>query len=509
MAPGRSHEGIVPGAGAGGGPTGRLWSGTNPAPATRLSARGRHSTATQRVAPPGSSRLIARPEPASWAIHCAHSCLGAAENQRAEQVVQLLGVAQLGRRLLDDRRDHLGIERGEVVGLERQAAARRHRPRPALLQWRVVEEGVGPPVQDLLGQHRGDHRVDAVRPHLAGADLAQHLGQAVEVHRLGAAVVQRLAHDGVLGDLDRSRDVLLAGGERREDRRHEVVGLHALDGGRDAPTAAVARGDERAGQVPAPARGEHRRREHRLDQGVAHRRRREEAEHLLQREGVLRSERQHHGVVARGRLQLEVEGPQKRLRSARPSARLTLAPRGEWTTSCMPPVSSKNRSITKRSVVGSAPSSVESSREVGDHLLGDGVVDPGHLFDERDRRLVARRRPHPRSRRRRPGAFVPEGPSRRPRAGSRRPRTARRVRAGASPSQNGTARGGAFGVHDPDRARLDPADPPGGAPEEEDVAGHRLDRPVLVDSADERLLGLERRPGSRRRPGSPRPRSRP
>ena len=102
-----------------------------------------------------------------------HSGRGGHEHERAEQVVQLLGVAQLGPGLLDDRRHHRRVERGEVVRLERQAAPRRDRPRAALLEGRVVEEGVGAPVQDLLGQHRGDHRVDAVGPHLARADLAR------------------------------------------------------------------------------------------------------------------------------------------------------------------------------------------------------------------------------------------------------------------------------------------------------------------------------------------------
>jgi len=50
------------------------------------------------------------------------------------------------------------------------------------------------------------------------------------------------------------------------------------------------------------------------------------------------------------------------------------------------------------------------------------------------------------------------------------------VRAGASPSQNGTEGEAAGGVDDPDRAGLHPSDAPGVTAEEEDVAGHRLDR---------------------------------
>ena len=47
---------------------------------------------------------------------------------------------------------------------------------------------------------------------------------------------------------------------------------------------------------------------------------------------------------------------QKRLRSASPKARFRRAPKGAWSTSCIPPASSKKRSATSVSWVGSAPS---------------------------------------------------------------------------------------------------------------------------------------------------------
>ncbi len=69
------------------------------------------------------------------------------------------------------------------------------------------------------------------------------------------------------------------------------------------------------------------------------------------------------------------------------------------------------------------------------------------------------------------------------------------------------------GVPDPNDPRLDPADLPGVAAEKEDVAGLRLDRPVLVDGADEGVVrvghhpvvaGLGDRPtrGDGRQPGA-------
>ena len=68
------------------------------------------------------------------------------------------------------------------------------------------------------------------------------------------------------------------------------------------------------------------------------------------------------------------------------------------------------------------------------------------------------------------------------------------MRPGASPSQNGTAGGAPSRVVDPDHARLDPADPPRVGAEQEHVAGHGLDGPVLVDGADQGVVRLGQHP---------------
>ena len=52
---------------------------------------------------------------------------------------------------------------------------------------------------------------------------------------------------------------------------------------------------------------------------------------------------------------------QNRLRSASPHARLIRLPKGAWTTSCIPPDSSKKRSSTTVSSVGSAPSAARAA----------------------------------------------------------------------------------------------------------------------------------------------------
>ena len=53
---------------------------------------------------------------------------------------------------------------------------------------------------------------------------------------------------------------------------------------------------------------------------------------------------------------------QKRLRSARPQARLMRAPSGACSTSCMPPPSSKKRSATSVRPDGTAPSAAAPAR---------------------------------------------------------------------------------------------------------------------------------------------------
>src|SRR5207237_2211261 len=70
-----------------------------------------------------------------------------------QQVVQLVRVAWLRLRLLSNALDRGGIEPAQVPSLDREAPTELHRPAPALLQRRIVEEREGPPVQDLVSQH--------------------------------------------------------------------------------------------------------------------------------------------------------------------------------------------------------------------------------------------------------------------------------------------------------------------------------------------------------------------
>ena len=372
-----------------------------------------------------------------------------------------------------------------------QAAAERHRARAALLERRVVEEGVGPAVQDLVRQRRRLGRVDEVERGSRRASMRfEHADEAVDVHRLVQAVVQRLAHERVVGDLDGTgAGVLLAGGLRREDRGQQVVGLHALDRRRDcacrrAGAAPRARGRGSSASAPGTSATS----STACASVSARRPRREEARHVLEREAVLRAEREHDGVVAGRGLQLEVEATQKRLRSARPERAVDAA--------------------AERRVHDElhAARLVEEALE-DDVLLGRHDAERAAPAPEVARRSARRRRRRGRTRARatpaRAGASSPRGsaPTRARRSPTPRP-TARRVRAGASPSQNGIVGGAPWASTTRTTPRLDAADAPRGAAEQEDVARHALDGEVLVDRADEGVVGLGDDAGSRRSPGS-------
>ena len=67
---------------------------------------------------------------------------------------------------------------------------------------------------------------------------SQHVDEAVDVHRLVQAVVDRLADQRVVGHLDGAVEVLLAADLRREHGGEQVVGAHALDRRRHLARAA-------------------------------------------------------------------------------------------------------------------------------------------------------------------------------------------------------------------------------------------------------------------------------
>ena len=120
--------------------------------------------------------------------------------------------------------------------------------------------------------------------------------------------------------------VVLAGRGLGEHRGQQVVGLHALDRRRVAPAAAEPQHHQRPVEVPAPAGLEHRRVQDGVLEGVGDGPARHVAGHLVEGEAVVGAERQHHGVVGGGRLQLEVEGPAELLAQGQAEAPVDPAP---------------------------------------------------------------------------------------------------------------------------------------------------------------------------------------
>ena len=191
---------------------------------------------------------------------------------------------------------------------------------------------------------------------------------------------------------------------------------------------------------------------------------------------MVRTERQHDRVVAGGGLQLEVERAAELLAQREPE-----------------------RAVDAAAV-----------RRVHDELHAAGLVEEalehevllrGHRAEHRaaDREVVDdHRRPasasmparldQPRAR----AVGIAGGEERvdRARAASDTSADSSAVRAGASPIQNGTVGGASPASRTRTTPGLDPADLPRVRAEQEDVARHRLDGPVLVDGADERVVGL-------------------
>ena len=177
-----------------------------------------------------------------------------------------------------------------VGGLHVEAAARNHRLRAPLLERGVVEERVGPGIQDFVAQRRRFGRIAGDQRELSRVHPFEHTLQPREIHRLKQAVGDRLIHQRVIGNLPVTDQVLRTGELIGEDGGDQVFSLHALQRRGDFSAAAEAEHGECARRIPAPARAEHRRVEHRLHQQVLRGGGLQVLEHVLERETVLRTE---------------------------------------------------------------------------------------------------------------------------------------------------------------------------------------------------------------------------
>ena len=183
--------------------------------------------------------------------------------------------------------------------------------RAALLERRVVEEGVGLRGQDAARERRRLGRVDGAPLDRAVLEPAQHLEEAVDVHRLGQAVLDRLARrsDGPSGTSIGPPGSVSGQASTSGNAVDEQVVRRACAGAARAPScrsAARSSSSERCAfqrqRVSNMRRGEQR-----LHEDVARAVGVQVVEDVLQREAVLRAEREHDRLLVGGGLQLEAE----------------------------------------------------------------------------------------------------------------------------------------------------------------------------------------------------------
>ena len=236
-------------------------------------------------------------------------------------------------------------EPGRVLG--RQRPADLDRSRPALLERRVVEEGVGLRVEQRVRQRRRLGQVARDGLDLARPERPEHALQALHVHRLasGSPGAPRAPAGGPAARPPRPRGCPGSppGPERPRASRSSARARWMCGGTRLPlwiPRRAPAPGWRSSGSAsrtaapgapPAPA---------------PPRRCPACRKSKMSSSGKLccsPSERRMPSSVAAA-CSSKSKVRQKRLRSARPQARLMRPPNGAWRMSCIPPASSKKRS---------------------------------------------------------------------------------------------------------------------------------------------------------------------
>ena len=265
--------------------TGRRGREPRPRPGARWPPTGRRSSRGVHLEGTGP--------PATRVSKCsAHSSPRPGGDEGQEHVVELVGVAHLRGRLGAHPLDRVRVEPAQLARLHRQAPAQRHRARAALADLGVlVEVGERGAVEDLVGQHAGLGGVDEVEAHGALLEPAHQRLEAVDVHGLVEAVAHRLAHERVVGDLDRDRPERCPGRRRASGNtaairssasmRWMLSGLSRPPLRRSTASDRLRFQRQRAGNIGL--------REHGLGDGVLHVVRAQEGRHVLERERVLRA----------------------------------------------------------------------------------------------------------------------------------------------------------------------------------------------------------------------------
>src|SRR5690606_25814715 len=178
---------------------------------------------------------------------------------------------------------------------------------PPLLDRRIVEERVGASCENFMSRGGRLRHIACERSDAATSEAPQDRQKTFRVHRLVERVEKGLLDEGMIRDLAVTLDIFEASDLIGETCGEQVVGVHALEAGRDLSSPAEAQDGQGPGGVPAEAR---------LEQGSVegglfeHRQsalRVQEREQLLEREGVHGAEGEDNRVVACGGLELDVE----------------------------------------------------------------------------------------------------------------------------------------------------------------------------------------------------------
>ena len=388
--------------------------------------------------------------------------------QRQQGVVQFVGIADGGPgegRLVPDG---VRIQRGQVAGILGQSAAQGDGPGSPLLQRRIVQEGIGHGVENLVGKHRRLHRVLGEHLYRAGSDGLQDALQSFEVHGLGETIAGGLENQRMVRRLDVPRlRVVLALNLGGEHGGQQVIGTHPLERRRHLLAPGVPQQSQKTGSVPTPPGAVQGGLEHRLGQHLVHRVGRKVVEHVAQGEGHAGTQRKVQPVVGGRGLELEIKGPADPLAQRHAPG----------------PVDGR----AEGSVDDQLHPAALVKKPLGDHLVSGGHHAQDSLpFDEIGDQLPGHLRRH---------AGFGQQPSFGVRRIIEKPVNAvpeLRDLVGEFP---GAARGFAqpegdggqiaVGIFDPHAPAFHAADFPGSVAQQEDVAGHALDGEVLVDGAHE------------------------
>ena len=234
--------------------------------------------------------------------------VGENQNEAQQRIVQFVGIADEGPGVLADLGDGFGVELCQVAEvLDAERPPRAHRSCPPLFQRGIVEKRVRIGVEDLMRKRRRLAGVDRKKFHLTVLHVLQHRQPSRQVHCLGQAVVHRLPHDGMIGDLDVAVMVLQAADRFGKRLRQQILAAEFLQERRHLFPILHPQNGQRPRNVPPPADAEHGNRQERLLQQLLTVMRPNHRKQTLDGEAVLRADGEQHPVFVRCRLQLKIK----------------------------------------------------------------------------------------------------------------------------------------------------------------------------------------------------------